>query len=119
MKPGADGVTASCASKTPIITTRCRRHDGLLHLDSPQWTETAEKRKRGPLKINSEKPPSYNRQDYSTGNPNQRREPPDGRPKENLTKGENPPQRKRNLLETLKNDAKSQDPTWKSTKRVS
>ena len=56
MKPGADGVTASCASKTPIITTRCRRHDGRLHLAFPQWTDTAAKTKRGLLKMKGENP---------------------------------------------------------------
>ena len=75
--------------------------------------------KRGLLKIKGENPLPITVKIIQPGDPNKRREPPDGRPKENLTKGENPPQRKRNLLETLKNDAKIQDPTWKSTKRVS
>ena len=98
MKPGEDGLTASCASKTPIITTRCRRHDGRLHLAFPQWTDTAAKMKRVLLKIKGENPLPITVKTIRPGDPNKRREPPDGRPKENLTKGENPPQRKRNLL---------------------
>jgi len=45
-KPSAEKRNGLRCPKTSIITTRCRRHDGRLHLASPQRTEAAEKETR-------------------------------------------------------------------------